>query len=105
MDDLKEKIYLLALDMIGDKKATFICDALSKSYKEYTGTEEPLSDEELEELFSEFFNLYDNKYWYQPKGESIDSIVRHRIRGCWWSRELKEPREKILELILNRGCR
>ena len=105
MDDLKEKIYLLALDMIKSRKIPFICDALAISYGEYTGTRKPVSDEELEELFSEFFNLYDNKYWYQPKGESIDSIVRHRIRGCWWSGELKEPREKILELILNRGCR
>ena len=105
MDDLKERIYLLALDMIKNDENPFICTALRASYGEYIGTEELVSDEELEELFSEFFNLYDNKYWYQPKGESIDSIVRHRIRGCWWSRELKEPREKILELILNRGCR
>ena len=37
MDDLKEKIYLLALDMIKSRKIPFICDALEKSYKEYTG--------------------------------------------------------------------
>ena len=105
MDDLKEKIYLLALDMIKNREATFICKALRESYKEYTGTRKPVSDEELEELFSEFFNLYDNKYWYQPKGESIDSIVRHNMHECWWSSKLKEHRERMLELILNRGCR
>ena len=38
MDDLKERIYLLALDMIKDKKTKFICVALKKSYKEYIGT-------------------------------------------------------------------
>ena len=105
MDDLKEKIYLLALDMIKDKKANFICEALRASYKEYTGVKDRLNDEELKKLFSEFFNFYDNKYWYYSEEKFILFIDYQDIHGCWWSPKAVEPRERILELILSRGCR
>ena len=51
MDDLKERIYLLALDMIKSRKICFMCNALKESYKEYIGTEELVSGEELKKLF------------------------------------------------------
>ena len=105
MDDMKEKIYLLALDMIKDKKTKFICVALKKSYKEYTGTKKILSQEELKELFPEFFNLYDSRYWYQSEDKSILFMNQRDIHGCWWHYKLTEPRKRILELILSRGCR
>ena len=105
MDDLKEKIYLLALDMIKDKKTKFICNTLRTSYKEYTGTKKILSQEELKELFPEFFNLYDNRYWYQSKDKSILFMNQRDIHRYWWHYELMEPRKRILELILSRGCR
>ena len=110
MDDLKEKIYLLALDMIKDKKTKFICVALKKSYKEYIGTEELVSGEELEKLFPEFFNLYDSRYWYhrywyQSEDKSILFMNQRDIHGCWWHYELMEPRKRILELILSSRCR
>ena len=105
MDDLKERIYLSALDMIKSRKTLFICDALAKSYNEYVGIEVELSPEELEELFSEFFNLYDNRYWYQLEDNSMLFICLDKIHGRWWHYELPEPRKRILELILSRGCR
>ena len=105
MDDLKEKIYLLALDIIKSRKIPFICEALRASYKEYTGTEKMLSYEELKELFPEFFSLYDGRYWYYSVNGSILFIEQHNIHGCWWSSELIEPREMIIKLILSRGCR
>ena len=88
MDDLKERIYLLALDIIKDKKTKFICDALTKSCNEYVGVKIELSPEELEELFSEFFNLYDNRYWYQLEDNSMLFMCLDRIHGRWWSSEL-----------------
>ena len=105
MDDLKEKIYLLALDIIKSRKIPFICEALRASYKEYTGTEKMVSYEELKELFPEFFSLYDNKYWYYSEEKFMLFIGQHDIHQPWWSIELMEPRKKILELILSRGCR
>ena len=105
MDDLKEKIYLLALDMIKNRKKRFICKALRESYKEYTGTKGELNYEELEGLFPEFFNLYDGRYWYCSENEFRDFIDQQTMHGAWWSSELMEPRKKILELILSRGCR
>ena len=105
MDDLKEKIYLLALDIIKSRKTPFICEALRASYKEYTGVKDRLNDEELKKLFSEFFNFYDNKYWYYSEEKSMLSVGPHGIHRCWWPYELTEPRKRILELILSRGCR
>ena len=105
MDDLKEKIYLLALDMIKNREATFICKALEKSYKQYIGAEEELSDEELKELFSEFFDLYDGTYWYYSENEFISSTDQRKIHGCWWSPKAVEPRKRMLELILSSRCR
>ena len=105
MDDLKEKIYLLALDIIKKGEASFVCDALEKSYVEYTGAEGLLGHEERQEFFSEFFNLYDGRYWYYPVGDFIKFMTKSRIHGCWWQYGLVEPRERILRLILNRGCR
>ena len=105
MDDLKEKIYLLALDMIKNKEATYVCKALLKSYKEYTKAEEELSDGELEELFPEFYNLYDNRCWYQLADKSIHFMDQHEIHGWWWHFKLTEPRKRMLELILSSRCR
>ena len=105
MDDMKEKIYLLALDMIKSRKIPFICEALRASYKEYTGTEKMVSYEELKELFPEFYSLYDGTYWYYSVNKFISSIDQRKIHGCWWHYRLTEPRERILELILSRGCR
>ena len=105
MDDLKEKIYLLALDMIKDKKKCFMCNALKESYKQYIGAEEKLNYEELKELFPEFFNLYDGRYWYYSEDRSILFIEQHNIHQPWWSSELMEPRKRMLELILSSRCR
>ena len=105
MDDLKERIYLLALDMIKSRKTPFICEALRASYKEYTGVKDRLNDEELKKLFSEFFNFYDNKYWYHSEEKSMLFVGPHDIHRCWWYYKLTEPRKRILELILSRGCR
>ena len=105
MDDLKERIYLLALDMIKNDENPFICTALRASYREYIGTEELVSDEELEELFSEFFNLDDNKYWCYFRDNSIFFITRDKKHGCWWDSDLREPRKRTLELIISRNCR
>ena len=105
MDDLKERIYLLALDMIKNDENPFICTALRASYGEYIGTEELVSDEELEELFSEFFNLDDNKYWCYFRDNSIFFITRDEKHGSWWDSDLREPRKRTLELIISRNCR
>ena len=105
MDDLKERIYLLALDMIKNDENPFICTALRASYREYIGTEELVSDEELEELFSEFFNLDDNKYWYYLRDNSISFMTRDNIHQPWWSPKAVEPRKRMLELILSSRCR
>ena len=105
MDDLKERIYLLALDMIKSRKICFMCNALKESYKEYIGTEELVSGEELKKLFPEFFNLDDNKYWYYLRDNSISFITRDNIHQPWWSSELMEPRKRILELIISSRCR
>ena len=105
MDDLKEKIYLLALDMIKNRKAFFICDALIESYKQYIGAEELVSGEELEKLFPEFFNLDDNKYWYYSRDNSISFMTRDKKHGCWWHSKLVEPRKRMLELIISSRCR
>ena len=105
MDDLKEKIYLLALDIIKNRKAFFICDALIESYEEYTGTEKMVSYEELKELFPEFFSLYDGRYWCSPKNRSVLFVDKHNMHQAWWHSKLVKPRKRILELILGRGCR
>ena len=105
MDDLKERIYLLALDMIRNREVDFICDALVISYEEYTGTRKPVSYEELEKLFLEFFNLDDNKYWYYSRNNSISFMTRARKHGSWWVSDLREPRKRVLNLVISRGCR
>ena len=105
MDDMKEKIYLLALDIIKSRKIPFICEALRASYKEYTGVKDRLSNEELKELFSEFFDLYDGTYWYYSVNKFMLSVDQHDIHRCWWHYRLIEPREMIIKLILSRGCR
>lgn len=105
MDDMKEKIYLLALDMIKSRKIPYICEALRASYKEYTGTEKMLIYEELKELFPEFFSLYDGRYWRSTKNRLVLSVDYQDIHGCWWHYRLIEPREMIIKLILSRGCR
>jgi len=102
MDDMKRAIYMLALEKISKEEEKFVCLALHKAFVEITGYNLLGSPEsEIIEIFSEFFNLYDARFWYKW-GNSIlfNSLEDSASCSSWWKYDWKEPRVRVLSYIL-----
>lgn len=105
MDDMKRAIYMLALEKISREKISCICIALKRAVVEVLGCQHhEISDELLEELLPEFFQLFDGVSWY--KLEAYDDLVSLYVQkdtmhsALWWEYGWKTPRIRILNYIL-----
>lgn len=106
MDDMKREIYLLALEKISTYKISWVCLALQDAAAEVWGCEfHEISEEMLEELLPEFFQLYDGISWYRIGTNDSDitfmSDTSNGVHdGAWWKPAWMEPRVRILNYIL-----
>lgn len=119
MDDIKKELYLYADrllrkdfykeeplytdvdDLLSTADYTkYLCIALKRAYYEILGSRKILLEDELIEMFSEFYEMFDNKY-YSPffeGGEYISDDLKNI--HPWWHSSLKEPRHRIIHFLL-----
>lgn len=100
---MKRSIYMLALEKISGGGTNWVCCNLNYALMEIMGTDDYnlFDDEELMELFPEFFQLYDGRKW--DKGAryiELDLRQDQPIDKAWWPSYWKEPRIRILNCIL-----
>lgn len=105
MDDMKRATYMLALEKISNGKKRnpiWVCLTLKYALMDIIGTDYNLfDDEELMELFPEFFQLYDGRKW--DKGAryiELGTTQSQSIDWAWWKSGWKKPRIRILNCIL-----
>lgn len=101
MDDMKRSIYMSALEKIEKGSTTWVCVALEYAVREIMGMSFAVfPDEDLIELFPEFFTLHDGKTWDRYGYKERESDPIQIVGEAWWKYSWKEPRVRILNYIL-----
>ena len=108
MDDMKRAMYIAARNAIQKDQADFICLVLKSDLKSQgMRLGKPYSDFEsnkdvegfLEELFPEFFQLFDYKFWMDYPKEAV--VPTSDLHTSWFVYEDKERRLRILDFIID----
>lgn len=112
MDDMKRGIYIEARRLIKDENFGYICLALKRAASDLLGISDikfyeetpALNEKFLEELFSEFFALYDGYTWFKYEEESGQSNFYQHYKkdphSAWWGADIIEARLAILNFII-----
>lgn len=108
MDDFKRELYMRALTFLENTKVFCVCESFVSSLLEL-GTshygniseQELPSEELLQSIFTEFFELDDGIKW-SNNSDIPEAIPRQRgINSYWWYGTDLVPRIRILNYILN----
>ncbi len=90
MDDYKYSIWLEVRRLIESGEESWICIALSKAtYGKFK------VDYWIDELFLEFTSLFDDEIWF--KSGRCDVAY-----SAWFEYNWKEPRLRVIDMLLNR---
>lgn len=106
MDDMKRAMYIAARNALQNEGDRFICSALKNELREqamsldhiYSCTNGYVVLEQLmEELFSEFFDLYDYPFWGEDYLKGRHNDDKHL---AWFGYYDKKRRLAILDFII-----
>lgn len=109
MDDMKRAMYIAARNAIQKDQADFICLVLKSDLKSQgMRLGKPYSDFEsnkdvegfLEELFPEFFQLFDYKFWMDSSYGTEYNLCSD-LHTSWFVYNDKERRIRILDLLID----
>jgi hypothetical protein len=100
MDTLKKEIYIEARAMLESGTTDFLCHALQSATCYILGTDD-VSNDELSELFPEFFAMDDGFFWFDQHIRMLNPIMKGPCRA-WWNWGWPEPRIAMIDYLLSR---
>lgn len=111
MDDMKRAMYIAARNAIQKGQANFICLALKTDLARqgfqldllYPDLSEDYDSVEqlTEELFPEFFQLFDYKLWTEASYGEKRAVFSNNKHNAWFEYQDKDSRLRLLDFIID----
>ena len=102
MDDYKRGLYLDAQRRLMAGTSTYVCTALDSALERDGFISEKFQQEIIEEIFPEFFALFDGMYYCSFEEETYRGSASLFIgKGdMWWPSDYPEPRLRMIHFLL-----